>query len=149
MNKLNLNQAFQLLGNISVVIGIIFLVIEIGQNNESLNAQTRAMWVDRQAGILEAMAFNPEFVDLMKKDFDTLTPNEQSRVLYMGHRTLVVWESQYDEMIRGRLDETDVISLQKAVFGDFGTRSAWERYRNTRAKPGYADWFKLNIINAN
>jgi hypothetical protein len=53
-------------------------------------------------------------------------------------------------MMRGRLSEREIISLQQTVYNsdgnDFGTRSVWEHYKSRRAAPEYRIWFEENVV---
>jgi len=152
MNKIDLSQAIGILANVGVIAGIVFLSIEVRQNNEVLEAQSRAYWVDHQAHILETMALNPDLLEIMlngAEHSESLTALERERVRAIGYRTLTIWQHQFDEMRRGRLAESDIMALQKAVFctssNDYGTRSAWEVYGATRASLEYRRWFEDKI----
>ena len=153
MKKLDVGQVISILANIGVIAGIVFLAIELQQNNAVLEAQSRASWVDRQASLLETMAVNPELYEIMLRgasDPTSLSPLDRARFLAIGHRTLAIFEHQFNEMERGRLDVADVIKLQQAVYHatttDFGTRLAWTNYRSVRASAMFADWFQANVI---
>ena len=150
MNLDSLNKWLMLAANLGVIAGIIFLGVEIQQNNESLNAQSRDSWIDRQTGLLETMVLNPELIDLLMKDPADLNENEQMRFRLLGFRTLAVFEYQYDELLRGRLISNDVIKLQRNTYhvgiGGYGTKFAWSDYKELRAKPDFIDWFEVNIV---
>jgi hypothetical protein len=152
MKKIDLSQAIGILANVGVIAGIVFLSIEVRQNNEVLEAQSRAYWVDHQAHILETMALNPDLLEIMLNGVEhseSLTALERERVRAIGNRTLAIWQHQFGEMRRGRLAESDIMALQKAVFctasNDYGTRSAWEVYGATRASSEYRRWFEDKI----
>jgi hypothetical protein len=103
------------------------------------------------------MALNPELYDVLIRgtdNLDSLTALERARFVAIGCRTLVVWEHQFDEMRRGRLDEADVVSLQRRVFHalgrlgtDLGTRTTRNLYEEGRAFPEFAQWFEANAVN--
>ena len=152
MKKFDLSQAIGIMANVGVIAGIVFLGIELRQNNEVLEAQSRDVWVDRQAGILETMALNPDLFEIMLKGAEhseSLTALERERVRAIGHRTYTIWQHQFDEMSRGRLAESDIMALQKLIFctgsNDYGTRSAWAAFSATRASSEYRRWFEDKI----
>ena len=102
---------------------------------------------------METMALNPELLELLLKAAEASEPLselEQQRVWAIGMRTLGVWEHQFNEMMRGRLSEREIISLQQTVYNsdgnDLGTRSVWEQYKSRRATPEYRIWFEENIV---
>ena len=45
MKKIDLGQTFQILANVGVIVGIIFLAVELRQNNEQLRLQSYQAWV--------------------------------------------------------------------------------------------------------
>lgn len=69
--------------------------MELRQNNEVLEAQSRDVWVDRRAATRETMALNPDLLELLIKAADAtepLTHIERQRVRAMGMRTFAIWE---------------------------------------------------------
>lgn len=157
MKKFDLGQTVGLLANLGVIAGIVFLGLELHQNNEVLESQSRDAWVDRQSGILETLALNPELLEVMLKgtaDLDSLSNLEYSRYRSIGFRTLIIFEHQFDEMSRGRLEEREIINLQRRVFHargrsflhDYGTEAAWEEYDASLASPGFRAWFQENVV---
>ena len=153
MKKFDWGSSVGTLANVGVFAGLVMLAVELNQNNEVLEAQSRDVWVDRRAEILETMALNPELLELLLKAADASEPLselEQQRVRSIGMRTLGVWEHQFHEMRRGRRSEREIVSLQQTVYNsdgnDFGTRFAWEQYKSRRAAPEYRIWFEENVV---
>jgi hypothetical protein len=153
MKNINLGQSMTILANVGVVAGILFLAIELQQNNEVLEAEVRATWVNRQAGLLETMALNPDLLSVLlagREDPDSLSALNFQRVRAIGMRTFVAWEHQFDEMQRGRLDETTIIQMQRSVFhvnkNDYGTRLVWHGYLRDRATQPFGAWFRSKIV---
>ena len=152
MKKFDIGQLIAVLANLGVVVGLAFLAIEISQNNDALEAQSRDSWINRQVHILEALALNPDLLGLLLKaedDENALTKLELERVRSIGIRTFVVWQHQYSEMRRDRLSEAEVIGLQRAVFcfgpHKFGTGQAWRPFKLV-ALPEYVIWFEEQVF---
>jgi hypothetical protein len=152
MKNFDIGQAINVVANLGVIAGIFFLVIEIKQNNEALEAQSRHTWVDRQVHILETMALNPNLLEIMLKAEEAegaLTELDLERVRSIGLRTFAVWQHQYNEMERGRLAEGNVLDLQRAVFcgmsHGYGTRQAWDTFQ-LMASQEYVGWFEEKVI---
>lgn len=152
MNADNLNKWLSLAANLGVIVGIIFLAIEISQNNEALESQSRAAWIDRQVSLSEAIAFNPELIEILLKDPTEYSPIEINQIIMLGYRTLTIWEFQFDEIQLGRIDENDAVGLMVGVWhfvdGNLGTQFSWPSYKSGRAKPEFIDWFENNVVNA-
>ena len=153
MKNIDWGKSVTLVANVGVIVGLLLLAFELRQNNEVLEAQSRDLWVDRRAAILETMALNPELLELLLKAANTSEPLsnlELRRVRAIGFRTFAIWEHQFSEMQRGRLFESEVMSLQLTNFhtdgNDFGTRMVWDDYKTHRASEEYRSWFEENIV---
>lgn len=59
MRKLDLGQTITVLANVGVIVGIIFLVLELQQNNQQLELQSYQAWVDANMQINAQMS-DPE-----------------------------------------------------------------------------------------
>jgi hypothetical protein len=83
MDSDRLNRWLTLAANIGVVIGIIFLAVELRQNNENLAAQQRAVNFASVAETWAMVAENPSLSTLLDKDFggETLSGAEQIQLL--------------------------------------------------------------------
>ena len=79
MNLNKLNQWLTLSANFGVIAGIIFLAVEIQQNNELLEAQSRFNHKETRANQLGEFKTNPELSRIYVKaeNGETLTPIEQ------------------------------------------------------------------------
>ncbi len=113
MKKIDLGQAITILANIGVIAGIIFLGVELQQNNEFLEAQARS---DREAvrrGVFERYLQNPALIEAtLKADSgEELTEQEASLVNWANRATLWDWRYVYREYREGLLDETTMPSL--------------------------------------
>ena len=79
MKKIDLGQMVSILANIGVLAGIVFLGFELQQNNDQLQAQSRANLYDMQTAIQSAIFGNTGgLTDIVSKarQGDALTPNE-------------------------------------------------------------------------
>jgi len=62
MNKIDLGQTIVILANVGVIAGIVFLAVEIRQNNRIVQAQTRAQIASESADHLMRRAENGELI---------------------------------------------------------------------------------------
>ena len=67
MKKLDFGQTVQILANIGVIAGIVFLGFEIQQNNAALNLQARLDWEDTIRQGIRARLNNPEIIRATSK----------------------------------------------------------------------------------
>ena len=65
MKKIDLGETIQVIASVGVIAGIVFLGVELQQNNELLAAQARA------AGDLEAVVAIPQLTEQLRGDLAT------------------------------------------------------------------------------
>jgi hypothetical protein len=139
--------------NFGVLIGILFLAVELSQNNDALDSQSRDSWVDRRVEVMHMMALNPDLLELMikaTKGIEPLDELEEARVGVVGFRTIVVFAHQFKEFQRDRLSEDEIRRLQYNTYhskkNTYGVPTAWERYKVQEASPEFVIWFEENVI---
>ena len=96
MKKIDLAQAVSILANVGVIIGIVFLVIEISQTNDQLASQARNTIFELRAGLERDVINNVgNIADVIAKSRrgEVLTDVEQSRLL--GRRYQMLQTFQY------------------------------------------------------
>ena len=67
MNISALNEGVSLIANIGVIGSIIFLGLEMQQNTEMMQSQTRNSIVENQLSVYDKMIENPELFDIADK----------------------------------------------------------------------------------
>ena len=149
MKKLDLGQTITILANIGVVAGIIFLGVELQQNNELLASQARENRLDRQTAIVDTAIENPDLLELLGKDPESLTEPELDRLRLLGWKVLLAMAYQYGEVTRGLMNEEEVILGQRAVYHrprlNYGAPLAWQEFKG-RSSPEFVQWFEQNVI---
>jgi hypothetical protein len=83
MKKIDLAQIITVLANVGVVIGLVFLTLEIRQNNVQLRAEGAYSINESVATLNQAVYLDKEFADLLlrgEKSFIDLEPVEQRRL---------------------------------------------------------------------
>jgi hypothetical protein len=83
MKKFDLAQNITILANVGVVIGLVFLTLEIRQNNAQMRAQGAYSINQSVETLNQAVYSDNEFADLLhrgEKSFNDLDPVEQSRL---------------------------------------------------------------------
>ena len=114
MKKIDLGQTVGILANLGVIAGIIFLALELRQNNSLLTAQTahallstkfeyRARIIDNTNGFTEILQ--------KRRSGAQLSPVERSRVNIFVHDLLDIFRWQFREYQAGRLPD-DYIDLR-------------------------------------
>ena len=83
MRKFDLAQIITILANVGVVIGLVFLTLEIRQNNAQMRTQGAYSINQSVETLNQAVYLDEEFADLLhrgEKSFNDLDPVEQSRL---------------------------------------------------------------------
>ena len=153
MKDRDVGQVVNILANIGVIAGLVFLAFEIRQNNELLAQQSRSISVGQMFSTFERFIENPQLLELADADPETLTPIEQKQRQLMGIRTLAAWEYQWGEWRRGLID--DFRWQTKGFRSSFNAedalgsypRDAWKTYKELRATPEFIDWMEANVVN--
>jgi len=150
MKKIDLGQAITILANIGVIAGIIFLGVELQQNNEFLEAQARS---DREAvrrGVFERYLQNPALIEatLKAESGEELTEQEASLVNWANRATLWDWRYVYREYQEGLLDETTmpIAGWQVTFRNSVGLSETWSA-RKVHFEPDFVEWMEQNIVN--
>ena len=101
MDRDQLNQLLALGANIGVIIGIVFLAIELRQNNEYLAEESRYSQVQNRIEFNRDLAMNPELAAMY---YQTEDGNEVKRrqSLAVKRRVLLQWQWEYGGAFAGR-----------------------------------------------
>ncbi len=114
MKKIDLGQTIQIVANLGVIAGIVFLAFELRQNNALLTAQSshallstkfeyRARIIDNTNGFAEILQ--------KRRSGAQLSPVERSRLNIFAHDLLDIFRWQFRELQAGRLPD-DYIDLR-------------------------------------
>jgi hypothetical protein len=106
MKKIDVGQAVGILANLGVVAGIIFLAIEVGQNNELMRAAARDTQNERIQDYLEQVYMTPGLAEIIVKarNGEPLTAVEDLMLFSRQLRRLRGFEVQYREYTEGAVD---------------------------------------------
>lgn len=136
MKKIDLGQTIGILANLGVIAGIIFLAVELQQNNQLSEVQVEMALTATQANtVLADIVEQPQLIALMLKDERSLTEVERQRLIALGLRVLRNWQGRYRMVERGLLDPAEVARNIANVYSretlNYGTPVAGERYRKS------------------
>lgn len=149
MKKIDPLQIVSILANVGVIAGIVFLGIELRQNNRLLDVEVRANYTGRASSVLELVIQQPDLVMLMEKEPESLTETERNRLRLLGIRLLLTTEQNYKDVIAGFQDEAEVRRFTKSIYDrpvlNYGVPLAWETYK-LRASPEFVEWMEANVI---
>ena len=77
MNAEKTNQIMGVFANVGVLLGIIFLAIELQQNNALMETRVRAEFADRATATMTLMAVNPQLAEVLAKPIAELSAGEK------------------------------------------------------------------------
>ena len=140
MKLSELNDWLSLAANIGVVGGIIFLAIEINQNNALLRSETRQSLVGND---VVSLTMNIENADVFAKlvTSESLSAEEQLRLSFMYSIDIRNREFEYFQYINGLLDEESWRSYQQVILFNHSTprgRKWWDEVGRTIVYPEFA-----------
>ena len=101
------NQWITLLANAGVIAGIVFLAIEVQQNNELLTAQARRDQLDARTSNIALFLNNPDIarLELKGSSDQPLSQEEQLIFQYFAVYNFIHWDWQFQEYQAGLIDE--------------------------------------------
>jgi hypothetical protein len=110
MKKIDLGQTITILANIGVIAGIVFLAVELNQNNQLLEAQTRR---DRLEVRTAATPYLLNTIDIAPLEYkarlgEPLDPEEEWYYLQFVVFSMALWEWQFEEFRAGTLRREDL-----------------------------------------
>lgn len=144
-----LNRWLTLSANLAVVAGIIFVAVELRQNNEMAELQRAAIQDERVNSLTDMVIADAELVELMTREPSTLDTAERARLELLGIRLLMGFEDSYLVRREGDADFERMLRVQRAIYRrpvvNYGGPLAWEAFKQ-RGDPGFVQWFEANVI---
>jgi hypothetical protein len=154
MKRFDFSQSVQLLANIGVIAGIIFLGYELRQNNNQLMAQSRYNYYqNRMAESILPIQY-PDFANIELQSWVDFTLGEKRQ--FGGHLDFVLtsWEYEVGEFLAGRLSEEELnprakgayfrARLESQYIGEI-TADMWRSY-STTAPSWFVTYMENSII---
>ena len=149
MNRLDLGQTINTLANVGVIAGIVFLAIELRQNNALLGVQIRATTMGSRVRSAEMLSQNPEIVTLLGIDPSTLTDVEADQLRILGIGALVGIEHTFGEAARNLSSLEDLTRRTPSAVRrerlNYAIPLAWAIYKET-ADEAFAAWFEEQVF---
>jgi hypothetical protein len=103
MKKIDVGQTIQMLANVGVVAGIVFLAFELQQNNELLAAEARVNQLEARRGTALQLTNNPQLAGILYRlqNGEAVTPEEHYQFTWLARDAFARWEWQFEEYKRG------------------------------------------------
>ena len=150
MNSSKINDWLTLIANIAVVGGIVFLAIEISQNNELLRSESRQTLV---ANDVTSLIANIENADVFAKlvSAGELSAEDQIRLSFMYTLDLRNREFEYFQYTNGLLDEETWLAYRHVILINHSTglgRTWWDEIGRGIIDPEFAELVDKLLVNA-
>ena len=150
MNSSKINDWLSLIANVAVVGGIVFLAIEIGQNNELLRSESRQALVANDVASLAANFQNADvFVKLVSES--EMSAEDQLRLSFMYAIDLRNREFEYFQYTNGLLDEQTWLAYRHVILVNHSAglgRSWWDEIGRGIVDPEFAKLVDELLVNA-
>ena len=150
MNSSKINEWLALIANVAVVGGIIFLAIEIRQNNELLRSESRQALITNDVASLAANFQNADVFAKLVADSD-MTAEDQLRLSFMFALDLRNREFEYFQYINGLLDEQTWLAYRHVILINHSTglgHTWWDEIGRGIVDPDFAKLVDELLIDA-
>jgi len=150
LKKIELGQIMRILANLGVIAGIVFLGIELQQNNQLLVEEARYNNLSERIRANELQLVNPEINRLMYLPSDD--PNEEELALRatLIRKTILLWQWEYQLAESGVYSwastDSALSDTWREVFRKRQYADAWESEK-FQFDPAFIDWMEENIVN--
>ena len=149
MKKIDLGQTISILANIGVIAGIIFLAIEIQQNNELLVSQARIERIDARKGVYDLLLNNHELrrvsFQFANEGRESLSPDDRYLLEQFHALNFVNWEALWLEYEAGFLNVEDLsIESRREQFVSQDMAESWQAIKG-RFDLQFVNWVDSNI----
>lgn len=131
-----LNERLTLFANLAVVVGIIFLALEMRQNTNMMQAQIRDSITTKQMTLTEWIGTDSAVASIFRRGNNGLELNEDERIMYdfLVNGMFREWENSQYQYRRGLYSSEEYESR----------RGRWQR---EMARPGFRDvWPRVSEL---
>lgn len=150
MNSSKVNEWLTLVANIAVVGGIIFLAIEIRQNNELLRSESRQALITNDVASLAANFQNADVFGKLVSDSE-MSAEDQLRLSFMFALDLRNREFEYLQYVNGLLDEQTWLAYRHVILINHSTglgRKWWNEIGRGIVDPDFAKLVDELLVDA-
>ena len=141
MNIDKLNQWLTLLANIGVLAGIVFLALELQQNSQLMQAQTRDSITEKSLFFNDSLygdanAFDVWESNTLESDFSAPIAAEKLRFLFMVNSNFRLWENEWYQYQNGLFEQSEFeprLTFWSTLLSLPAYRAIWELTKNTFA----------------
>ena len=130
MNIDRVSQGVQLAANVGVILSIVFLAYQIGEQRELMTAQTRTAISSQAIGLLVSEATDEGLLSAVRRSYDgeELSPDDRFRLDRISRAYFRYWENVHYQYRNGLYDETEFAGSRagwKSRLGFPGVAAIW------------------------
>jgi hypothetical protein len=113
MRNIDLGQMIAILANVGVIAGIVFLAIELRQNNRFLSAQAEFNLFQNRSVDSREIYEDPDLAELWTKINNglELSESDELRIKFWANNVLVNWQWEYGQVLAGNFKEGKTSSI--------------------------------------
>ena len=130
MDSNQLNRWVTLGANIGVLVGIILLIVELDQNHEAVQAQTRSNLSQGIVDHLSMIASNEQLASLRRRidAGEEATVDERYQYEAITRALVRYWENVHYQYRQGLYDDAEFTAHREAIRGYFANSKAIVRF---------------------
>jgi hypothetical protein len=116
MNIDRMSQSVQLAANLGVILSIVFLAYQIGEQRELMKAETRTALSSQAVGLLVSEATDEGLVSAVRRsnDGEELSPDDRFRLERISQAYFRHWQNVHYQYRNGLFDEAEFAGGRKA-----------------------------------
>ena len=149
MKKIDLGQAVSVLANVGVIAGIVFLAVELRQNNELLETEARRGLMQNRIDSNRVWAADGDLMQLRQKahNGEPLTDAETWRLQSDFAAVMTAMEWEYEQFQNGRVSYAPVEGWRFVLSRWSYMRPMWADYRR-RFSPEFARFVDEELLDS-
>jgi hypothetical protein len=151
MKQIDLSQTIGVLANLGVIAGIVFLAIELQQNNELLGSQARTARAAVAIDSANTRVTTPELWRALMKDEhgEPLSAEEEYLIGIWYWGILQRFQYVYGEYEAGLIEDADIpVGDWQAFFVDGGVmEKLWHDIAETHFRPDFVEFMEREVVN--
>jgi hypothetical protein len=147
MNIEKVNNWIALIANLGVVAGVVFLALEIQQNNELLIQDSRYSMLENQKDWKFFLNGDPEIAKLIyNSDNKELSEIEKLRRFDIISGLLLTWQWEWEQSQSGLFGNSQLpVEAFRTLWKSQNTQAEWAELKPI-LKPEFADFLENNIV---
>ena len=147
MKKLDIGQTLTILANVGVIAGILFLAVELRQNNDLMTDEAERARAESRRESWALLADNGELAAIMVKERagEQLTAAEEFQLVAYWTRDMIGYQTSFQQLPREEL--MNAANYFRRVFETSPSlRTAWEEYR-VSLDPDFVEFMEQSVVN--